>query len=172
VPQTKKGRERDFGEQLKSLLQDALRQWRRYHAGEVVDFAEQAQCLRDAITHHLRNRCLTDPDNPRWLNQIGRPHDRGNLLRFLADPCIEPTNNRAERVLRPAVIARKVSQCSKNTPGAHAFAAFKSVGQTLAKQGVDSMVEGLYGIFRAARIQSSPPCPPIRVKSANQLRDR
>ena len=157
VLQTKKGRARDFGERLKSLLQDAMQQWRGYHAGEGADCAAQAQCLRDAITHHLRNRCLTDSDNQRVLNHIGRHHDRGNLLRFLTDPCIEPTNNRAERVLRPAVIARKVSQCSKNTPGAYAFAAFKSVVQTLAKQGVDSMVEGLHGIFRAARIQSSPP---------------
>jgi transposase len=157
VLQTKKGRARDFGERLKSLLQDAMQQWRRYHAGEGADFAAQAQGLQDAITHHLRNRCLTDPDNQRLLNQIGWHHDRGNLLRFLTDPGIEPTNNRAERVLRPAVIARKVSQCSKNTPGAHAFEAFKSVVQTLAKQGVDSMVEGLYGLFRAARIQSSPP---------------
>ncbi len=61
------------------------------------------------------------------------------------------------RVLRPAVIARKVSQCSKNTPGAHAFEVFKSVVQTLAKQGVDSMVEGLYGIFRSARLHAAPP---------------
>jgi hypothetical protein len=59
--------------------------------------------------------------------------------------------------LRPAVIARKVSQCSKNTPGAQAFAAFRSVVQTLAKRGTDSMVEGLYRIFRAARTQSASP---------------
>jgi hypothetical protein len=157
VLQTKKGRARDFGERLKGLLQEAMQQWRRYHAGEVADFARETHPLRDAITHHLRHRCLRDPDNQRLLNGIGRHHDRGNLLRFLEDPRIEPTNNRAERVLRPAVIARKVSQCSKNTPGAHAFEAFKSVVQTLAKQGVDSMVEGLYGIFRAARIQSAPP---------------
>ena len=122
------------------------------YAGAGADCAAQAQGLRDAITHHLRNRCLTDPDNQRWLNHIGRHHDRGNLLQFLTDPGIEPTNNRAERVLRPAVMARKVSQCSKNTPGAQAFEACKSVVQTLAKQGVDSMVEGLYGIFRTARI--------------------
>ena len=157
VLQTKKGRARDFGERLKSLLQDALQQWRANRAGEVTEVALEGQRLQEALTYHLRARCLTDPDNQRLLNQIGRHHDRGNLLRFLTDPGIEPTNNRAERVWRPAVIARKVSQCSKNTPGAHAFEAFKSVVQTLAKQGVDSMVEGLYGLFRAARIQSSPP---------------
>ena len=159
VLQTKQGRARAVGERLKALLQDALQLWRGYHAGDVADCAAQVQCLRAAITHHLRNRCLTDPDNQRLLNQIGRHHDRGNLLRFLEDPHIEPTNNRAERALRPAVIARKVSQCSKNAPGAHAFAAFTSVVRTLAQQGVASMVEGLYQIFRSAQAHAAPPLP-------------
>ena len=61
------------------------------------------------------------------------------------------------RALRPAVIARTVSQCSKNDAGAHAFAAFTSVVRTLAKQGVASMVEGLYQIFRSAQIHTAPP---------------
>ncbi len=82
---------------------------------------------------------------------------RENLLRFLEDPRIEPTNNRSERALRPAVIARKVSQCSKNDQGAYAFSAFKSVVQTLAKRGIHSMVEGLNQVFRSGSIQSIPP---------------
>ena len=157
VLQTKKGRARDFGEQLKGQLQDAIQLWRGYRARTVPDFGTEAQRLRDAITHQLRDRCLIDPDNQRLLNQMGRHHDRGNLLRFLEDPSIEPTNNRAERVLRPAVIARKVSQCSKNAPGAQAFAAFTSVVRTLAKQGVRSLVEGLYDLFRPAKIQRASP---------------
>lgn len=157
VLQTKKGRARDFGERLKTLLQDAMELWRAYHAGEVVAFPAEGGHLRDAITHHLRPRILSDPDNQRLLNGIGRHHDRGNLLRFLEDPRIEPTNNRSERALRPAVIARKVSQCSKNHAGAQAFAAFTSVIRTLAKQGVHSMVEGLSHLFRSTRLQATPP---------------
>jgi transposase len=157
VVDTKKGRARDFGERLKTLLQDAMQLWRAYHAGEVADCVAQASPLWDTITYHLRPRIFTDPDNQRLLNQIGRHHDRGNLLRFLEDPRIEPTNNRAERALRPAVIARKVSQCSKNASGAHAFGAFTSVVRTLAKQGGHSMVEGLYHIFRSAQVQPAPP---------------
>ena len=153
----KKGRARDFGERLKALVQDAVQLWHAFHAGEVTDFTGEAHLLWDAVTHHLRPRILTDPDNQRRLNGIGRHHDRGNLLRFLEDPRIEPTNHRAERVLRPAVIARKVSQCSKNTPGAQAFAAFKSVVQTLAKHGTDSLVEGLCRLFRTSRTQSASP---------------
>ena len=51
---------------------------------------------------------------------------------FLLEPRIEPTNNRAERGLRPAVIARKVSQCSKNPRGAHTYEVLKSIFTTLA----------------------------------------
>lgn len=157
VLQHKKGRARDFGERLKALLQDAIQQWRVYHAGAVGDFHAEAQRLQDALTHHLRNRCLTDPDNQRLLNQIGRHHDRGNVLRFLEDPRIEPTNNRAERVLRPAVIARKVSQCSKNASGAHAHAAFTSVIRTLVKtSGVHALVEGLYDLFQSVSVHAAP----------------
>jgi hypothetical protein len=157
VLRTKKGRARDFGERLKRLLQEAMQLWRAYHAGEVADFATQVQGLWETITYHLRPRILMDPDNQRLLNGIGGHHDRGHLLRFLEEPRIEPTNNRAERVLRPAVIARKVSQCSKNAPGAYAFAAFTSVIRTQAKRGVASMVEGLYHLFRSARVHTAPP---------------
>jgi transposase len=95
---------------------------------------------------------LKDPDNRRLLNELGWHHDRGNLLRFLDDPRLEPTNNRAERALRPAVIARKVSQCSKNARGAQAFAAFTSVVRTLAKTGAESIVEGLLHVFHSAQM--------------------
>lgn len=157
VVETKRGRARSFGNQLKGLLQEALELWRGYHAGAIPDFPTEARHLKEAMTHHLRDRVLTDRDNQRLLDEIGWHHDRGNLLRFLDDPGIEPTNNRAERALRPAVIARKVSQCSKNEAGAHALSAFKSVVQTLAKRGIHSLVEGLNQVFRSGSIQSVPP---------------
>lgn len=56
---------------------------------------------------------------------------------FWGDPSVEPTNNRAERALRGAVIARKVSHCSKNQRGADARAAFMSVIKALRKRGLD-----------------------------------
>jgi Transposase IS66 family len=67
----------------------------------------------------------------------------------LENPSIEPTNNRVERALRPAVITRKVFQCSKNELGAYAFSTFKSVIQTLVKRGTRSLVEALYALFCA-----------------------
>jgi len=43
-------------------------------------------------------------------------------------------------MLRPAVIARKVSHCSKSEKGAHAFAVFASIAQTARKAG-DSITD-------------------------------
>jgi transposase len=153
----KTGRARDFGERLKGLLRDALQLWHDDHDGTVTDFATEAKVLREELTYQLRDRPLKDPDNQRLLNELGWHHDRGNLVRFLDDPRIEPTNNRAERALRPAVIARKVSQCSKNERGAHAFEAFTSVVRTLVKNGAASVVEGLYHLFHSPSLQDIPP---------------
>jgi hypothetical protein len=113
--------------------------------------------VRWALSYHLRDRPLRDQDNQKLLRMLHRYHQRGDLLRFLEDPSIEPTNNRVERMLRPAVIARKVSQCSKTWSGADAFAAFTSVIQTLLKKGTpSSVVEALADLFRAPRSQTAP----------------
>jgi transposase len=143
VLETKTGRARDFGEQLKGLLQEAMELWHAYRDGHRTDYKADAEALQAEITYHLRDRRLKDVDNQRLLNELGWHHDRCNLVRFLADPRVEPTNNRAERALRPAVIARKVSQCSKNDRGAGAFAVFTSVIRTLMKTQAGSVVETL-----------------------------
>lgn len=119
--------------------------------------------LKAAFDEHLKPRVLDDPDNQPLLDQLAWHHAGGNLLRFLDDPdTAEPTNNRAERALRPAVIARKVSHCSKNEAGAHAYEAFKSVLETIRKRG-QSLVGGLVELFRsskaAAPSEATPSAP-------------
>src|SRR5205807_5269427 len=113
-----------LGLALRRLLREAQLLWQTQQTAPVADFEAQAAALQARLTALLAPRTLPDPDNQRLLDQVRWQHDRGNVLRFLTDPRIEPTNNRAERALRPAVIARKVSQCSKNQRGADAFAAF------------------------------------------------
>jgi transposase len=154
---TKTGRARDFGEGLKELLQEALQRWHDDRDGPVTDFRTEAKAVQEDLTYQLRDRRLQDPDNQRLLNELGWHHDRGNVVRFVDDPRIEPTNNRAERALRPAVITRNVSQCSKNESGAHAFAVFTSVVRTLAKNSAASLVEGLYHLFRSPNPQAFSP---------------
>jgi transposase len=151
--ETKWGRGRSFGLQLRRLLTEAIALWHAERDGTVTDFLAQAARLQTRLTDILRERPMPDPSNQYLLGDLRRRHAHGDLLRFLDDPRIEPTNNRAERALRPAVIARKVSQCSKNQPGADAFAAFASVTRTLIQRG-HSPIDGLVDVFRGA------PLPP------------
>jgi transposase len=153
----KKGRARDLAEGTRELLRLAVELWEEYHYGDREAFHQWAPEVRLALSYHLRDRPLKDPDNQRLLRMLRRYHQRGDLLRFLEQPEVEPTNNRVERMLRPAVIARKVSQCSKTWPGADAFAAFTSIIQTLLKKGTSSaVVEALASLFRAPRSDGAP----------------
>jgi transposase len=154
---TKTGRARDCGERWPGRRQDAWPRWPDDHDGTVTDVATEATVLREERTSQRRARPLKDPDHPRRLHDLGWHHDRGNLVRFLDDPRIEPTNNRAERALRPAVMARQVAPCSQNGRGAHAFEVFPSVGRTRAKHGTTALVEGLDHLCRSPNLQAAPP---------------
>jgi transposase len=143
VEEKKTGPSKQFSTTLKDILKRAILLGANREKMGAEDYALQVQELDDELTIHLRDRILKDPDNQRLLNGIGRQHDRGHVLRFLETDGIEPTNNRAERDLRPAVIARKVSQCSKNERGARAFEAFTSVLQTIRKNNPANVVVAL-----------------------------
>src|SRR3954447_5945324 len=157
VLETKQGRALHFGSRLKTLLKEGLGLWHEYHDhhGRLAGFDRRVRSLREAVTRHLRPRRLVDADNQRLLNEFGRHHARGDLVRFLEDPRIEPTNNTSERGFRFAVIQRKVSQCSKTSGGARAFEAFASVIKTALRRGQDA-VEKLTRLFRGLDPQSSP----------------
>ncbi len=62
-----------------------------------------------------------------------RPH----LLGCLYEPAAEPTNNRAERALRPAVIARKISCGNKTEHGRDCWQILSSIGATCQQQAID-----------------------------------
>jgi transposase len=127
----KKGPDRELGENLKMLFQMAMELWDEYYTGEAKDFEGRATELLLVLSYQLRERGLRDRDNRHLLKVLRRHHQREELLRFLEEPLVEPNNNRVERALWPAVIARKVSQCSKTWLGTYTLAAFTSVIQIL-----------------------------------------
>lgn len=161
VLERKTGRARSFGLKLKSILCEARQLWRDQRAGKAKKFQAEVERIEEELTTHLRPRFLKDADNQRLLDGIGLQHDRGRVLLFLHNPAIEPTNNRGERALRPAVIVRKLSHGSKNERGAEAFAGFTSVIQTAVKQADCSVIGTLQNLFqsksRKAPIQAHPP---------------
>jgi transposase len=148
VLETTTGRTRDFGARLKALLQDAIALGHEDHDGHVTALKPYAAALQTDITSQRRDRRLKDADHQRLLNALGWHHDRGNLQRLLTDRRGEPTHNRAERVLRPAVMARQVSQGSQNSRGASAFAAFSRVIRTRMNTQAGSVVEALSHVLR------------------------
>jgi transposase len=60
-----------------------------------------------------------------------------DLVVWLKDPTVDPTNNAAERALRGAVVTRKTSFGSRSKRGAHAFARMLSIIMTWERQGKD-----------------------------------
>jgi hypothetical protein len=66
-----------------------------------------------------------------------RPH----LLTCLEDPAVEPTNNRAERALRPAVIARKISCGNRTQRGRRAWEILASLAQTCHQRALNFVDE-------------------------------
>lgn len=156
VEETKKGRAQVFARELKAALREALALWQQYHAGKCTLRAYRARgkLIKEKLDWQLRERVLSDADNQRLLDGIGRQHDNGRVLLFLERPEIEPTNNRAERGLRGAVIARKVSHCSKNERGAGIYEKMKSVTATLALRG-QRVVTGLARLIVGVPMQKA-----------------
>lgn len=153
LEEKKTGKDKWFARELKRLFHLCIELWHRQREETIneAEYKSEGKILSEQITYHLRDRTLHDPENQTMLNELGTHSDRGNLLRFLEDPLIEPTNNRAERALRGAVIARKVSHCSKNKRGADARAAFMSVIKTLRKRGND-ILDGLAYVMRTGNM--------------------
>jgi transposase len=60
-----------------------------------------------------------------------------DLVIWLANPAVDPTNNAAERALRGAVVTRKTSFGSRSKRGAQAFARLLSIIMTWERQGKD-----------------------------------
>ena len=132
------GRGRAYPQKLLTDFHAALQLHQRFHEGycTLLEYQRQGAVLTAQLETRLEQPCRSK-ENLRLQKGLVKHHQRGNLLRFLGDPSIEPTNNAAERALRPAVIARKVSQCSKTTAGSEAFAIFKSLTQTARLRGLD-----------------------------------
>ena len=74
-----------------------------------------------------------DAAEQRIVNRLTK--QREHLLTFLYAPGVDPTNNLAERQLRPAVIARKLSCGNKTAAGARTFEVLASLAATCRQQG-------------------------------------
>ncbi len=128
--------------------------------GQAAQFSQRiARLLRGAITlQHRREQMLperytlagerleaaldralageqSDVNNARFLKLL-RKH-RSRLLTFLRVDGLQPTNNAAERAIRPAVVVRKISAGNRSTRGSQTHAILTSIQRTCQQQGRD-----------------------------------
>ena len=124
--ETKTGRALHFARQATALLQEALALKRQKPSLPSRTFSQQARQLEARLEALIApTRRLSDCENARFAKRL-RKH-RPHLLRFLYVDDLEPTNNLAERMLRPAVITRKTNACNRTRAGAAAHSILASV---------------------------------------------
>lgn len=80
---------------------------------------------------------------------------REEWLRFLYDPEVPATNNHAERMLRPAVICRKIGGCNKSLVGAVVHGVLASLAVSCKQQG-KRFLDLARGLFCAPEPQAIP----------------
>lgn len=117
-----------------------------------------------AALRRLSLRAWTDDDCVRMAKRIERDLDAWLLFMRVPATCeLEPTNNRAERGLRPVVIDRKRMQQSRGLGGVYREVVLRSVATTCRSLGVS--FEAIVAETLLARAQAgherAPPSPTL-----------
>ncbi len=128
--------------QVKRMGHDLMRQqkklfehWRQYKAGKLKweEFQESAQPIKEEI-HQLLLRGRFSGNKKLIGFCTGLYEGRDHLWTFTCVEGIEPTNNTAERALRPAVIYRKLSFGTQSASGSRFVERLLSVSETCRLQ--------------------------------------
>jgi len=118
-----------FCKGLKTVFKQTIDTWNEYHKGTKVlrDLADEKRWAISRMIE-LLSLPIKHKDTRRLRRRIIK-HDQ-ELFIFLDNPSVEPTNNRAERQLRPMVIMRKVTFGSRSALGTLNQAIIMSIIQT------------------------------------------
>ena len=124
--------------ELKTVFKQAIEVWNEYHEGTKIFQDLDKEKVR-AISRlvELLSLPIKHKDTRRLCKRIVK-HNR-ELFIFLDNPTVEPTNNRAERQLRPMVVMRKLSFGNRSALGALNQAAMMSVIQTGVLNGIEPL---------------------------------
>jgi transposase len=123
-----------FFESVKEFVQRGCAWYRDRQAGtlSVREQAREKAWLRDELAR--LEMCAIDHSKATTLQQrILRHHDE--WLVFLDDLRVPPTNNLAERALRPLVVLRKTTFGHRTRAGAERMAAMMTVQETAKRHG-------------------------------------
>ena len=121
-------------QQWKRLFKAVTALWKARLAMSAEAFLEERARI-EATVECLLNQSVTQPGDVAVQNRLLKqwPH----LLGCLHEPKAEPTNNRAERSLRPAVIARKLSCGNRTKNGRRTWEILASLAATCQQNATD-----------------------------------
>ena len=130
--------EEPFCQKLKEALKGAIETWKEFHRGKKT--AEELKITKEVTSEKLVEALLFPTKNKdiRRLKKRIIKH-QNELLTFLDQPEIEPTNNRAERGLRASVIMRKITFGSRSPGGARNHQVIMSILQTALLHGTQPL---------------------------------
>lgn len=121
-----------FAKQLRRLLGDAIRLWRRKDEYSAETYASRRERI-GARLQTLINTHWNCSQARRLIKRLRR--HQTDLFTFLDQPGVPFENNLAERSIRPAVIIRKNSYGNRSQQGADTQAILMSIFFTLKKRG-------------------------------------
>jgi hypothetical protein len=127
-----------FCEDLKTVFKQTIEAWNEYRRGMKVlqDLAnEKGRAISRLV--ELLLWPIKHKDTRRLRRRIIKHNQE--LFVFLDNPAVEPTNNRAERQLRPMVIMRKVTFGNRSAAGALNQAVTMSIIQTGVLNGIEPL---------------------------------
>jgi len=127
-----------FCEELKTIFKQTIDAWNEYRRGMKVlqDLVkEKGRAISRLV--ELLLWPIKHKDTRRLRRRIIKHNEE--LFTFLDNPAVEPTNNRAERQLRPMVIMRKVTFGNRSAAGALNQAVTMSVIQTGVLNGIEPL---------------------------------
>jgi len=161
-----------FRKQLSRLLKDAIRLSQKRETIPAEAFEHGKSRLHVRLDRLCAATKIDDRDAQRLRKRLVR--HRNELFTFLDHPSVSPYNNHAERLVRPAVISRKISQQNRSQPGAETQAALMSLFQTAKLQNqnpIDAVMELAKKKYAWPELAKRFPAPSgIDFQKANVLR--
>ena len=118
-----------FCQELKTVLKQTIDVWNEYHEGTKV-FEDLVKEKEQTILRIVELLLLPIKHKDTWRIRKRIIKFNQELFTFLDNPLVEPTNNRAERQLRPYVIMRKITFGNRSALGASNQAVMMSIIQT------------------------------------------
>jgi transposase len=143
----------------RDLVRDLRRLIERIHDGEGADTPAVKRLMARIKWDCQCNRHELEDKVRELAGEILNDWDA--VVAFVFDPSLPPTNNDAERALRHAVIARRISFGTRTDEGSRFYAAGLSVIATCRQRGVETWAYAR-GLIAAARAGLPSPTIPTR----------